>query len=110
MSVTVINEWRFLAEADLDDGMAAIHEYMTYLRDERTGLQQSLWLRATDDPLRFYHIATYTTREDLDRERTSDGTARFVERLYPLIDETSVAQPTGVVTANTGSGPGEIWT
>lgn len=108
MSVTVVNEWRFLEGADLDEAMRAVRQYMTYLDEGDTGLEQSLWLRDTDDPLHHYHIATYRSLEALEAQWSSAGTARFVERLYPLIDDDSVAQPTGEVVANTGTGPGEV--
>ena len=108
MSVTVVNDWRFLEDADLDEGMSAIREYMTYLFDNEPGLEASLWLKCHDEPLRYFHIATYATMEALKRQWESEGTKRFVEGLYPLIDQDSVAQPIGEVVANTGNGPGEV--
>lgn len=107
-SVTVVNEWRFSPGADMDEAMAAIREYMAYLRREESDLEQSLWLQDREAPDHHYHIATYATAEALQRQVESPGTSRFVERLYPLIDEESVSQPVGVVIANTGSGPGDV--
>ena len=88
--------------------MSAIREYMTYLSENESQLEASLWLECHGDPLRYFHIATYATMEALDRQRESEGTMHFVERLYPLIDRDSLVQPTGDVVANTGSGPGEV--
>jgi hypothetical protein len=108
MSYTVINDWRFLEGADMDEAMSAIREYMAYLAGEDTGLEQSLWLRSAEEPLRYFHVATYANSAALERQKTSEGTMRFVERLYPLIDRDSVEQPAGPVVANTGDGPGEV--
>lgn len=108
MSVTVVNDWRFSEKGKLEQGMAAIREYMDYLSNDEPELEQSLWLQTHGEPLRYFHIATYRTNEALERQRKSDGTMRFVEKLYPLIDQDSVVQPVGDVVANTGKGPGEI--
>jgi len=108
MSVTVVNDWCFLEDADLDEGMSAIRQYMDYLKNNEPELEQSLWLKTDDNPQRYFHIATYGTPEALDRQKKSDGTSYFVKRLYPLIDKKTVAQPAGPVVANTGNGPGEI--
>lgn len=108
MSVTVVNEWYFLENADLDEGVAAIREYMDYLKKNEADLEQSLWLKSSENPLQYFHIATYKTQQALERQINSEGTEHFVERLYPLIDEKSVTMPSGPVIANTGKGPGEI--
>lgn len=102
MSVTVVNDWRFLAGADLDEGMSAIHEYIEYLKSNEPDLELSLWLRVADDPLRFFHLATYKTRQAMEGQWTSEGTQRFVRRLSPLIDQESVVQPIGDVVASSG--------
>jgi hypothetical protein len=108
MSVTVVNDWYFLKDADMDEAMRAIREYMDHLTANEPELEQSLWLKTNDDPRRHFHIATYGTQESLDRQIKSEGTKKFVERLYPLIDPDSVVMPAGPVIANTGTGPGEI--
>jgi len=108
VSVTVVNEWRFLEGADLDEGMAAIREYMAYLSANERELEQSLWLKTKDDPLQYFHVATFGSEEALERQKGSNGTRRFVERLYPLIDGDSVKQPAGPVVANLGRGPGDL--
>lgn len=33
MSVTVVNDWRFRDDADMDDAMDAIRAYMSYLQE-----------------------------------------------------------------------------
>lgn len=102
MSLTVVNDWRFLPDADVEAGMSVIREYIDYLKRDEPGLELSLWLRVADDPLRFFHLATYRTREALERQWTSEGTQRFVHRLSPLIDQSSVVQPIGHVVASSG--------
>jgi len=108
MSVTVVNDWCFLEKADVQDGMAAIRKYMDYLKNNDTGLEQSLWLKSSENHLRYFHIATYKTRKALDLQMESEGTMRFIQRLTPLIDEKTVAITPGPTIANTGTGPGEI--
>lgn len=108
MSVTVVNEWSFHDGADMKAAMAAVRGYMKYLATEGTGLEQSLWLEDRDDRCHWFHIATYSDAEALERQFESPGTRKFVERLYPLIDETSVSQPVGDVVANVGTGPGDV--
>jgi len=108
MSVTVVNDWRFADDADMDEAMDAIRAYMSYLDENDTGLEQSLWLRVRDDTLRYFHIATYRTLEELKTQLQSDGTERFVDRLYPHIDPDSVVRPVGDVVANVGTGPGAV--
>ncbi len=108
MSVTVVNDWRFTEDADLAEAFDAIRAYMAYLDQNDTGMEQSLWLRVRDDTLRYFHIATYRTPEELETQMQSDGTERFVERLYPHIDPDSVVRPVGDVVANVGTGPGDV--
>jgi quinol monooxygenase YgiN len=108
MSVTVVNDWKFLEDADMDEAMKAIREYMEHLTTNEPQLEQSLWLKTNENPLRHFHIATYSSQEALDNQIKSEGTKRFVDRLYPLIDQESVVMPAGPVIANTGTGPGEI--
>ncbi len=108
MSVTVVNDWYFLKDADMDEAMMAMREYIDYLTANEPELEQSLWLKTNHNPQRHFHIATYSSQESLDRQIESEGTRRFVERLYPLIDPGSVVMPAGPVIANTGTGPGEI--
>ena len=108
MSVTVVNDWYFLKGADMEEGMAAIRKYIEYLRNNDTGLEQSLWLKSNENQLRYFHIATYKTGEALDGQMQSAGTMEFVQKLTPLIDEKSVAITPGQTIANTGTGPGEI--
>jgi hypothetical protein len=67
MSVTVVNDWYFLKDADMDEAMRAIREYMDHLTANEPELEQSLWLKTNDDPRRHFHIATYGTQESLDR-------------------------------------------
>lgn len=38
MSVTVVNDWKFLQDGDLQEGMSAIREYMAYLSENEPGL------------------------------------------------------------------------
>lgn len=108
MSVTVVNDWLFLENADLKQGMEAIREYLDYLRKEESELEQSLWLECHENPRRFFHIATFKSLDALERQRQSKGTLRFVDRISALIDESSVKQPTGNVVASAGRGPGDL--
>lgn len=108
MSVTVVNDWCFLKDADIEKAMEIIRDYMAYLKEHEPELEQSLWLNSSENPLRYFHIATYKTQEALSRQVNSPGTNRFINRLDPLFDKGSVSTPSGPVIANTGSGPGEV--
>lgn len=73
---------------------------------DRTGLLKSVAAARNAFPEVEPRMATYRSAEALERQKKSDGTARFVQRLYPLIDRDSLVQPAGPVIANTGTGPG----
>lgn len=93
MSVVDLHDWHFREDGDLEEGIAAIREYVQYLKDEEPGMQLSLWLRDQEDPLRYFHVAVYQDHVALERARRSAGTARFVDRLYPEIDEETHTAP-----------------
>lgn len=108
MSVTMVNDWCFKEDADIEEGMAAIREYVAYLKENEPELEQSLWIATRDNPLRYFHVATFASQAALDRQRESTGTGHFVDRLYPLIDMDTLSQPHGPVVVSAGPGPGEV--
>lgn len=92
MSVTRVHDWRFRPDGDVEEGIAAMREYVSYLR-ERPGCLHSLWLRSREDPLRFFHVAVFADDAAMLETSASGETERFVERLYPEIDESTHTAP-----------------
>lgn len=93
MGLTVVNDWRFKEDGDIEKGMKAAEELVHYFRDQVPEVQLSLWLRDRDNPLHFYHITVFDSPAALKKVRESAGIQRFVEKLFPEIvhDETYVS-------------------
>jgi len=102
MSVTHVHDWYFKPDGDIDEGIAAMVEYVDYLKANEPGLELSLWLRDRDSPRHFFHIAVYDSLESLERASNSEGTDQFVERLYPEMDESTHTYPTCDVILSSG--------
>ncbi len=87
MKVTFVNDWHFLEDANMDEAIKTIKEYLAYLLFNEPELELGCqWLKTNVDPRRHFRIATYNTQDSLDQQIKSEGTRRFVDRSYPLID------------------------
>jgi len=104
MSITIVNEWYFKEDGDIDEGLDAAAEYVTYMKANNPELELSLWLQDRSDPLHFFHVSVFASHEAAERERQSEGTRWFTERLYPEIhvDET-FTQPECDVVLSSGA-------
>jgi quinol monooxygenase YgiN len=104
MSVTIVNEWFFKEDGDIDEGLAAAADYVAYMKTNNPGLELSLWLQDHNNPLHFFHVSVFASQEVAERERKSEGTKRFTDRLYPEIhlDET-FTQPECDVVLSSGA-------
>lgn len=93
MSVTVVNDWHFKEDGDIEKGMKAADELVKYFQASIPEVKLSLWLRDRQNPRHFYHITVFETVESVQATRESEGIRRFVELLFPEIihDETYVS-------------------
>ena len=93
MTVTVVNDWRFKKDGDIEKGMKAADELVKYFEDHVPEVKLSLWLRDRDNPRHFYHITVFDSLEALKKTRESEGIKKFIDALFPEIihDETYVS-------------------
>ena len=90
MSITVVNEWRFRKDGDIEEGKAAAVELVEHFRKNVPAVQLSLWLEDEDDPYHHFHITVFDNKEALLKLRESQAIDHFIKRLLPQIirDET----------------------
>lgn len=102
MSAFVVNDWEFRAGGDVEGGMAAAARYVDELRNGGIGLEASLWSRSWRNAFRTFHVAVFADVAAMDRAFTASETERFVEILYPEVDEKGVAQAKYVTVLSSG--------
>jgi len=90
MSVTVVNEWWFKKDANMEEAKDAALELVEYFNEKEPSVQLSLWLQDSADPLHHFHITVFDDHESLMKLRESEGIKRFIEKFWPHIirDET----------------------
>lgn len=90
MSVTVVNEWWFKKDADIDEGRKAASELVDYFNANWDSVQLSLWIEDRDDPFHHFHITVFDDFEAVMKIRESKGIKSFIDKFWPLIirDET----------------------
>lgn len=93
MSFTVVNDYFFKPDADVEEGKAAAAELVRYFKAEVPSVQLSLWLESRENPLHHYHITVFDTAEALQELRDSEAIKRFTGRLYPHIDHSTFISP-----------------
>ena len=104
MSVTIVNDYRLKTGADKDAAMAAAAELVRDFIDHQPGVQLSLWLEDRNEPLHHFHITIFDDQQAVDKVRASEGIARFVERFYPHMDQSTHLAPTCAVWLLDGHG------
>jgi len=104
MSVTVVNDYDFRPDGDVDEGKAAAAELVDYFTAEVAEVQLSLWLEDRDNPLHHYHITVFDSMDALERVRESHAIKRFVDRLFPHIAHSTYISPTTDVWLADGAG------
>jgi len=84
MSVTVVNEWWFKKDADIEEGKKAAAELVEFFNTYGDSLQLSLWTEDRADPLHHFHITVFDNLETVMKIRES------IDKFWPLIirDET----------------------
>lgn len=93
MSVTIVNDYFFKPEGNVDEGKAAAAELLEYFRAKLPEVQLSLWLESKGNPLHHYHITVFDSAEVIQPLRTSPEIKLFTERLYPHIDHSTFISP-----------------
>ena len=90
MSVTVVNEWWFKEDANIEEAKETAVELVKYFNQHEPSVQLSLWIQDRADPFHYFHITVLDNQESLTRLRESDGIRRFIEKFWPhiIIDET----------------------
>lgn len=104
MSVVVVNQWWFKEDRNLEKGMKAAGELLTYFRSQIPEVQLSLWLRDHQDPRHFFHITVFSTLEVMQKARESEGIRRFMDQLFPeIIQDESFTAPVCDVWLSSGA-------
>lgn len=104
MSVTVVNDYNFKPDGDVEEGKAAAAELVRYFKKNCPEVQLSLWLEDRDNPLHHYHITVFDNLEGFERVKKSEGIKRFVERLFPRIAHSTYISPVCNVWLLDGAG------
>lgn len=104
MSVTVVNDYDFKPDGDVEEGKAAAAELVAYFNEKFPEVQLSLWLEDRDNPRHHYHITVFDSIEVLDKVKESDGIKRFVDRLFPHIAHSTYISPVCDVWLADGKG------
>lgn len=104
MAITIVNDYFFKPDGDLEEGKAAAAKLVDYFNAEVPEVQLSLWLESTDNPLHHYHITVFDNMEVIQKIRDSDAIKHFTDRLYPRIDHATFISPPCNVWLAAGKG------
>ena len=108
MSVTIVNDYFFKPDGDINEGKSAAAELVEYFKAEIPEVELSLWLASQENPLHHYHITVFSTGDVIQTVRESTAIKRFVNRLYPHIDHSTFISPLCDVWLADGSGVKDI--
>jgi hypothetical protein len=108
MSVTIVNDYFFKPDGDVNEGKEAAAELVEYFKSEIPEVELSLWLASQENPLHHYHITVFSTGDVIQRVRESAAIKRFVDRLYPHIDHSTFVSPVCNVWLSGGSGVKDV--
>ena len=104
MSFTVVNDYFFKPDGDVEEGKSAAAELVEYFKTKVPEVQLSLWLESSENSLHYYHITVLDSPNDLQRLRESEAIKKFTDRLYPHIDHSTFISPGCQVWLADGSG------
>jgi hypothetical protein len=93
MSFTVVNDYFFKPDGDVEEGKAAARELVEYFNRSAPEVQLSLWLESSENPLHHYHITVFDSAEPLQALKDSKAIKKFTGRLYPHIDHSTFISP-----------------
>jgi len=104
MAITIVNDYFFKRDGDLDAGKAAAAELVDYFNHEVPEVQLSLWLESDENPLHHYHITVFDDAAVVRTLRESAAIKRFTDRLYSQIDHSTFVSPSCNVWLTGGRG------
>lgn len=93
MTVTVVNDYFFKADGDIEEGKRAAEDLVAYFNEEVPQVQLSLWLESRENPLHHYHITVFDDADAAMRLRDTRAIEDFTGRLYPHIDHSTFISP-----------------
>ncbi len=93
MSVTIVNDYFFKPDGDVEEGKAAAAELVEYFSAKVPEVQLSLWLESEENPLHHYHITVFDDADVVRQVRDSQAIRKFTDRLYPHIDHSTFISP-----------------
>lgn len=93
MTITIVNDYFFKPDGDVEEGKAAAAELVEYFKADVPEVELSLWLEAQDNPLHHYHITVFSDPDALQNLRDSKAIKQFTDRLYPHIDHSTFISP-----------------
>lgn len=104
MTTTIVNDYFFKPDGDIEEGKAAAAELVGAFKSLFPEVQLSLWLESKENPLHHYHITVFDNAEVIDRVKQSQAIERFVGRLFPHIDHSTYISPVCDVWLSDGHG------
>jgi len=104
MSLTIVNDYFFKPDGDIEEGKSAAAELVEYFRAEVPEVELSLWLSSQENPLHHYHITVFSTGDVVQKVRDSEAIKLFTGRLYPHIDHSTFISPACDVWLADGAG------
>ena len=104
MSLTIVNDYFFKPDGDIEEGKAAAAELVDYFKTEVPEVELSLWLSSQENPLHHYHITVFSTGDVVQNVRDSEAIRKFTGRLYPHIDHSTFISPACDVWLANGNG------
>jgi len=104
MTITIVNDYFFKPDGDVEEGKAAAAELVEVFKRDFPEVQLSLWLESNENPLHHYHITVFDDAEVIDRVKKSEAIEKFVGRLFPHIDHSTYISPNCNVWLSDGHG------
>jgi len=104
MTTTIVNDYFFKPDGDIEEGKAAAAELVEAFKKDFPEVQLSLWLESKENPLHHYHITVFDNAEVIDRVKKSKAIEMFVGRLFPHIDHSTYISPACNVWLSDGHG------
>lgn len=108
MSVTIVNDYFFKPDGNVEEGKRAAAELVEYFKREVPEVQLSLWLESQENPFHHYHITVFDNADIIPRIKESEGIKRFIERLFPHIDHSTYISPQCRVWLADGKGVAKV--
>jgi hypothetical protein len=93
MTTTIVNDYFFKPDGDIEEGKAAAAELLAAFKRDFPEVQLSLWLESKENPMHHFHITVFDNAEVVERVKKSKAIETFVGRLFPHIDHSTYVAP-----------------